>query len=69
MEVMEQGKFFIISTESDENISDCSHDCTDYKNGIDFFVRLVKWPKTDIKKYQDLIFKVNFQSQNTSESF
>ena len=54
------GKFFIMSTEFDKNISDWSHDCTDHKNGIDFFMRLVKWPKIDIKKCQNLIFKVNF---------
>ena len=35
--VAAQGKFFIMSTEFDKNISDRSYDCTDHKNGIDFF--------------------------------
>ena len=26
-----------------------------------FFTRLVKWPKIDVKKCQNLIFKVDFQ--------
>ena len=38
-------KFFIMSTEFDKNISDWRYDCTDYKNGFDFFMRLVKWPE------------------------
>ena len=62
-------KFFIMSTESDKNISDWSHVCTDYKNGIDFFMRLAKWPKIAVKNYQNLIFKVNFQHQKSSKSF
>ena len=62
-------KFFIMSMEFDKNISDWSHSCTDHKNGIDFFMRLVKWPKIDIKKCQNLIFKVDFQYQKSSESF
>ena len=47
---------------------DWRYDCTDYKNGFDFFMRLVKWPKIAVKKCQNLIFKVNFQRQNSSES-
>ena len=39
------------------------------KNGFDFFMRLVKWPKIAVKKCQNLIFKVNFQCQKSSESF
>jgi len=34
-------KFFIVSTEFDKNISDGSHDCTDHKNGNDFFMSLM----------------------------
>ena len=63
------GKFFIMSTEFDKNISDWWYDCTDHKNGFDFFMRLVKWPKIAIKKCQNLIFKVNFHRQKSSESF
>ena len=43
-DVMEKAtacKFFIMSTEFDKNITDWSYDCTDHKNGIDFFMRLV----------------------------
>ena len=58
-----------MSTLFDKNVSDCSYDCTDHKNGIDFFVRLVKWPKIDVKKCQNLIFKVYFQRQKSFESF
>ena len=47
-------KFFIMSTEFDKNISDWSYDCTDHKNDIDFFMRLVKWPKIAVKKSQIL---------------
>ena len=39
-----------MSTEFDKNISDCSHDPTDHKNGNDFFMSLIKWPKIAIKK-------------------
>ena len=46
------GKFFIMSTEFDKNISDLSHDCTDHKNGNDFFMSLVKWQKIAVKKSQ-----------------
>ena len=46
------GKFFIMWAEFDKNISDWSHDCTDLKNGIDFFLRLIKWPKIAVKKKQ-----------------
>ena len=56
-------KFFIMSTEFDKNISDRRHDYTDYKNDLNFFLRLVKWPKIAVKKCQNLIFKVNFQLQ------
>ena len=42
--------------------------CTDHKNGIDFFMRLAKWPKIDIKECQDLIFKVDFQRQKSLKS-
>ena len=58
-----------MSTEFDKNISDWRYDCTDHKNGFDFFMRLVKWPKIAVKKCQNLIFKVNFQRQKSSESF
>ena len=34
-----------------------------------FFMRLVKWPKIDIKKCQNLIFRVNFQHQKSFKSF
>ena len=61
-------KFLIMSTEFDKNISDWSYDCTDCKTGIDFFMRLVKWPKIAVKKCQNLIFKVNFQRQKSSKS-
>ena len=49
---MSQGKFFIMSMEFDKNISDWNHDCTDHKNGIGFFMWLVKWPKIAAKKSQ-----------------
>ena len=62
-------KFFIMSTEFYKNISDWSYDCTDHKNDIDFFMRLVKWPKIDVKKCQNLIFKVDFQHQKSFRSF
>ena len=39
-----------MSTEIDKNISDWRHDCTDYKNDFDFFLRLLKWPKITVKK-------------------
>ena len=58
-------KFFIMSTEFDKNISDLSYSCTDHKDGIDFFMRVVKWPKIAVKKCQNLIFKVNFQLQKS----
>ena len=35
-----------------KNISDRRHDCTDYKYDLDFFLRLVKWPKIAVKKSQ-----------------
>jgi hypothetical protein len=35
-----------MSTEFDKNISD-------YKNDIDFFLRLAKWPKITVKKSQN----------------
>ena len=46
-------KFFIMSTEFDQNISDWRHDYTDYKNDLDFFFKLVKWPKIAVKKSQN----------------
>ena len=49
---MYPSKFFIMSTEFDKNISDQSYDCTDHKNGNDFFTSLVKWPKIAVKKSQ-----------------
>ena len=52
VKVDDPGKFFIMSTEFDKNISDWSHDCTDHKNGNDFFMSLVKWPKIAVKKSQ-----------------
>ena len=30
-----------MSTEFDKNISDLSHDCTDHKNGNDFYMSLM----------------------------
>ena len=39
-----------MSMEFDKNISDCRHYFTDYKNDLDFFLRLVKWPKIAVKK-------------------
>ena len=45
-------KFFIMSTEFDKNISDWCHDPTDHKNGNDFFMGLIKWPKIAVKKSQ-----------------
>ena len=45
-------KFFIMSTEFDKNISDRRYDCTDHKNGNDFFMSLVKRPKIAFKKSQ-----------------
>ena len=36
---------------------------------LNFFMRLVKWPKIDVKKCQNPIFKVNFQCQKSSEPF
>ena len=39
--------------------SDWGYDCTDHKNVIGFFMRLVKWPKIALKKYQiRMIFDV-----------
>ena len=58
-----------MSTEFDKNISNWSYDCTDHKNGIEFFLRLVKWPKIDVKKCQSLIFNVDFQHQKCFVSF
>ena len=52
-----------------QTMNDWSYDCTDKKKGIDFFTRLVKWPKIDVKKCQNLIFKVDFQRQKSFESF
>ena len=46
-------KFFIMSTEFEKNNSDWRHDYTDYKNDLDFFFRLVKWPKIAVKKSQN----------------
>ena len=34
---------------------------TDYKNGFDFFMRLVKWPKIAVKKSQ--FFFRNFRNK------
>ena len=51
-------KFFIMSTEFHKNISDWSHYCTDHKNGNDFFMSLVKWPKVAVKKTKILGKKV-----------
>ena len=49
-------KFFIMSTEFEKNISDWRHDGLDHKNGFDFFMRLVNWPKIAVKKCQNLTF-------------
>ena len=37
------GKFFTMSVEFEKVSS--SSDCNDHKNGIDFYMRLVKWQK------------------------
>ena len=42
------GKLFIMSMAFDKNISDSSYDCTDHKNDINFFMRLVKWTKAEV---------------------
>ena len=47
-----ESKFFIMSKEFTKNISDWRCDCTDYKNGFDFFLTLFKWPKLAVKKSQ-----------------
>ena len=60
-------KFFIMSTEFDKNIS--AMIALIKKKGFDFFTRLVEWPKIDVKKCQNLIFKVDFQRQKSFESF
>ena len=39
-----------MSTEFYKNISNWRYDCTDNKNDLDFFLRLVKWPKIAVKK-------------------
>ena len=57
------GKFFIMSMELDKNISDSSHDCTNHKNGNDFFMSLVKWPKIAVKKAKILR---NFRNKSRS---
>ena len=67
--IIDKSKFFIMSTEFNKNISDWSHSYTDHKNGIAFFMRLVKWPKIAVKKCQNLIFKVDFQHQKSFDSF
>ena len=60
-------KFFIMSTEFDKDISDnWSYDCTDHKNDIDFFMRLFKWPKIDVKKCQIWFSKSIFNIKNHS---
>ena len=64
-----QGNFFIMSTEFDKYISDRSYDCTDHKNGIDFFMRPFKWPKIDVKKCQNLIFNVKNPSNLSKKNF
>ena len=43
-----------MSIEFDKNISDSSHDCTDHRNDIGFFMRLAKWPKIAVKKSQKI---------------
>ena len=60
------GKFFTMSIDFDKNISNCSPDCADCKNTIDFFfIKLVLiWSKIAVKKCQNLIFKVNFYCQD-----
>mgnify|MGYP007048339056 CR=1 FL=1 len=60
-------KFFIVSTEFDKNISDWRYDCTDLKNGFDFFMRLVKWPKITVKKCQNLISVSRTNNLNLSD--
>ena len=65
------GMFFTMSIGFDKNISNCSPDCADRKNTIDFFFMklFLKWSKIAVKKCQNLIFKVNFHRQKSSESF
>ena len=52
-----------MSTEFDKNISDWSHYCTDHRNGNDFFMSLVKWPKIAVKKAK---FFRNFRNKSRS---
>ena len=53
-------KFFIMSTEFDKNISNRRYD---YKNDLDFFLRLFKWPKIAVKKAN---FFRNFSNKSHS---
>ena len=62
MRATHSSKFFIMSTEFGKIISD-------HKNGIDFFMRLVKWPKIDFKKCQNLIFNVKNSSNLSKKIF
>ena len=62
------GKFFIMSTEFDKKHFRLMVWLHWSQKWIQFFMRLFKWPKIAIKKYQNLIFKVNFQHQKSSES-
>ena len=45
-------KFFTRSTEFYKNISYWRHNCIDYKNDLNFSLRLVKWPKIAVQKSQ-----------------
>ena len=63
------GKFFIMSTEFDKNISDWGYDSTDHKNGIDFFLRLVKWPKIDVKNPSNPSKKNSLKNINSGATF
>ena len=57
-------KFFIMSTEFDKNISDWSYDYPDHKNGIDFFMRHVKWPKKKTSKCAKIWFSISISTSN-----
>lgn len=73
---MSIGKLFIRSMEFDNNISDLTYDCTDYKNVFDFFMRFVKWqkisscqkvPKSDFKSQVVLLVKLTMSLNHLSK--
>ena len=55
--------FSPISQKIFQNLLDWGQDFTDHKNCIDFFlIRLVKWPKVTVKKWQNLTFAAQWRS-------